>query len=402
MRNRPVNKKRFYAYCLFLALLGLGFSIELLVIHLTVSEDPFHPFSCHVARAMDCNAVALSRESMFLGLPVPVWAILTYLLFGALALPGLIKGTQSRASRTADYIIIIAAWSVVYSAYLAYISAFSIGTFCAYCTSLYFVNLGLLFASLPLARPVREWLSRRREEWRYLTEDKVKLAFLIFVIVVASGGLAFFYSHTNKPETLKLVKGVDIDLSQDPSIGPYRAPVTIIEWSDYECPHCNRMHQRIEILLEKYKGKIRYVHKSYPLEPQCNPYVSVPMHINACEAARAAECAFQKGRHQSYSRKLWDVVAKRGTLDEELLLKIAEKEGMDGNEFQACMESARTKAAVQKDIEDAHRAGVNATPTFIVNGYKFSGGRDVKWCSRLIERFLAGKKPPRAEKIAGP
>ncbi len=401
MKDPLAKKRRFFIYALVLALSGLGFSIELLVIHLTVGKDPFHPFACHVARVVDCNAVALSRESMLLGVPVPVWAILTYLVFAGLAVFGL-RAKEFFAARAGDYMFALAFLSMAYSVYLAYVSAFRLETFCAYCTALYFVNLGLVFTGIPLSAPVGRWLYRRREDWRRLWEDKVKPAFAVFMVLVACGGLALYNNQTIRPADLKLVKGIKIDLSEDPATGPFRAPVKIIEWSDYECPHCTRMHRRVEKLLEKYRGKIRYVHKSYPLEPECNPYVAVPTHLHACEAAAAAECAFQRGKYKSYTEKLWDIVAEKGSLQKDTLLRLAEEGGMDRNKFKSCMESSETQKSIKKDVEDARLAGISATPTFIVNGYKFTGGRDLKWCSKLIERFLEGKRPPRAEKIAEP
>ncbi|MFO8056760.1 MAG: thioredoxin domain-containing protein [bacterium] len=401
MQNQPAKNGRYYIYAVVLGLMGLFISVELLVIHLTVSEDPFHPFSCHVAPEVDCNAVALSRESMLLSVPVPVWAILTYVAFLALAAAG-IKSKQPFFSRAGDYALALAAWTVAYSGYLAWVSAFRIETFCAYCTALYFVNLGLLFATIPTARPLNKWMQRRAEDWRLLYANKVILSAAAAAVVIAGGGLAAFNLLAGRPAELKLVKGVNIDLSEDPATGPFRAPVTVIEWSDYECPHCNRMHQRVEDLLKKFRGKIRHVHKSYPLNPKCNPYVSRPQHLHACEAAKAAECAFQMGHYKSYIRKLWDIAAVKGALDTPTLLRLAEEEGMDPVKFQSCMESSSTRAAIKKDVQDAKRAGINATPSFIVNGYKFTGGRDLEWCSKLIERFLKGKKPPRAEKIAEP
>lgn len=378
---------------LVLAALGLGLSIELLRIHLIVVRDPHHDFACHVSPTMDCNAVAQSREALFLGVPTPAWGILTYLLVLGLAAARLLK-----KNRAGDYVLPISLWCVLYSAYLAYVSAFVLKIFCADCAGLYFVNLGLLLAAVQANSPLPEWLRRRFLDWQWLRARPVVMGVAggIAVIAMFAGGVLYYRS--NQPEALPLASGVKIDLSHDPMLGYFRAPVTIVEFSDFECPACRRMHGVVDELLQKYQGRIKVIHKNFPLNSECNPEVQTRMHQFACGAAAASECAYQRGKFEPYCRRLWE--AKDLTMP--ALVKMAGEEGMDPQQFTACLASPETRKALLADTAAGAQIPVESTPTFIINGYKFEGYQNAKWCGNLIERFLRGEPPPAAVEVGEP
>ncbi len=376
---------------LLFCLAGLAISAELLRIHLAVGHNPSQGFGCQVDKVVDCGVPALSEEALFLGVPVPVWAILTYLGVAGLALASLLS-TRTPLRDAADYVLLISLWSVGYSAYLAYVSAFKLEAYCAWCTGLYFVNLGLLLASLMGASPLSGWPGRRRPELRWLVSDPVKLSFAVFMVVVAATAVAVLHARSERPVKLRMATGKEIDLAGDPMYGYLRAPVTIIEFSDYECPACRKMHETIRALLDKYDQEIRLFHKNYPLDSKCNPEMSWRMHPFACEAAWAAECAYNKGKYKAYAEKLW----RAKDLSRSALITMAEEVGMDPKAFEQCMDSEQVKREVLRDIEAGQEMDVFATPTFIVNSYAFTGYQDLEWCSRLIEKFLQGRPIPSA------
>ena len=162
------RRRRGWILVLVLAAFGLLISIELLRIHWIAIQDSNHDFGCRVSRTVDCGAAARSREALLLGVPTPVWGILTYLLVLGLAAARLWK-----KNRVGDYVLPIALWCVLYSAYLAYVSAFLLKIFCAYCAGLYFVNLGLLLAALQANTPLGEWPHRRFLDWLWLRANPV-------------------------------------------------------------------------------------------------------------------------------------------------------------------------------------------------------------------------------------
>jgi len=380
---------------LVLALIGLGLSIELLRIHLTVEKDPDHPFACHVNEAVDCNAVARSRQAVLLGVPVPVWSILTYAGFIALGITGL-RSERPPWKHSGDYCLMGALWCVIYSAFLAYVSAFDLKTFCAYCAGLYAVNVWLLISCLLAARPLGGFAQRRAGDLQWLKEKPSRAGAAVLVLVAGLGVVSALYVWSDRAGEVIWMGEVKVDISRDPMLGYYRAPVTIIEFSDYECLHCRRMHPVLKSLLKKFEGRIHFIHKNYPLNSQCNPSVTNRLHPWACGAAFAAECAHKQGRFESYAERLWTAP----DLSEPALIKMAAEEGIDPRAFEECLRSKETKALVFDDVAAGDKLEVTATPSFIINGYKFSGYQDLDWCSRLIERFLNDEPiPPSGEPL---
>lgn len=380
-----------------LGVLGVIVSIQLLEIHYTVSSDPLHPFSCRVSETVDCNAVAQSPQSMFMGVPVPIWSIVTYSLF---VLAGAIGFMRKKSSVTPfdnapDYALVLALWSVGYSAYLAYISAFVLKTLCINCAALYAINLGLIIACLFASSPLKGYMRRRAGDVAWIAGNPIRLGLFGFALVIVLGGLIVLAARPDRTETIVLEEGGEIDLSGDPMIGTYRAPVTIIEFSDFECPACRSMHPTIKELLKNYEGQIRFYHKNYPLDSKCNPEVKVEFHKYSCDAAFASECAHKLGKYEDYTDLLW----MSEDLSPATLVKLAETVGMNAAEFNACMTSDYPKGKVLEDIKDGEAIGLESTPTFLVNNYKFSGARPYLWCSKLVKRFLKGHVPEKAEKI---
>jgi len=391
---QPVERRGLY-YTILLAVSGLLVSVQLLRIHLSVGAQASSQFGCMVDEVVDCAAPALSEQAYFLGLPVPAWAIATYLLVLCMGLLSLLV-RRKPWSHASDYVLPVAAWSVAYSAYLAWVSAFQLETYCAWCAGLYAVNTGLLFASF-MVSPRRGWLGRRMEDLRWLFSDPVKAAAAVLILVLAGASLAAYNTVSEKDRSIvEFPGGIQLDLSQDPVLGAYRAPITIIEFSDFECPACRKMHEVVSLLLKEYRGKVRVVQKSYPLDSQCNPGMSWRMHPHACDAAYAAECAFRQGEYREYSEKLWTAQ----DLGRDALVEMAAEQGMDKDEFVSCMESEETRQAVLADIAAGDKLGLQATPTFVSGNFMFTGYKDPEWCRKLIDRFLQGEATaPRARRI---
>lgn len=393
------KRRRASVYIVVLAVIGLLLSGELLRIHITVGNSTGHNFACSINEAMDCSAVAQSRQSKFLEVPVPAWGILTYLVFLVLGIVGILS-KQPPGKHAGDYALGVSVWCVAYSGYLAYVSAFELKTFCLYCAGLYGVNAGLFFASIPASAPLLLWWRRRVFDRQWLMADLVRFGVvsIIFVIMLGSYSGYYYWSTNNDEDIVPVAPGVRINIENDPVLGHYRTPLTIIEFSDFECPACRQMHEVTKELLQKYKGSIRLVHKNFPLDSKCNSEVMHRMHLHSCEAAAAAECAFREGKFETYAELLWEA----DDLSTPSLIRMAEDEGMDAAVFQECLTSEETRLALQEDVAAGIKLGIEGTPTFVINGKKFMGIRDLKWCSQLIERFLAEKSPKKSEPVQSP
>ncbi len=162
----------------------------------------------------------------------------------------------------------------------------------------------------------------------------------------------------------------------EPARGPENAPITLVEFADFQCPFCRRSHPTVEQLLEEYKGKVRYVFRDYPLS----------FHQRAFPASEAARCAGDQGKYWEYYDNLMEVSGDLGDAD---LKKRATDLGLDLAAFTACLESDRHEAAIRAGFEDGSAAGVTGTPSFFINGRMVVGAKPIQEFKSIIEEELA-------------
>ncbi|MEM7674415.1 MAG: thioredoxin domain-containing protein [Myxococcota bacterium] len=154
---------------------------------------------------------------------------------------------------------------------------------------------------------------------------------------------------------------IPFELEGRPSKGKADAKVTVVEFSDFECPYCSRAVSGVEALLKAYPDDIRVVFMHMPLS----------MHRNAMPAAVAGQCANQQGKFWPFHDALFE---NQRDLTAATFEAHAKKVGLDLDKFKACVKDPKTTEFVQKDMEQASKAGVEGTPTFFINGEPFSRG----------------------------
>jgi protein-disulfide isomerase len=158
------------------------------------------------------------------------------------------------------------------------------------------------------------------------------------------------------------------------------APVTIVEFSDYECPFCKRAEDVVDQVAAAYGDKVRIVFRDFPLE----------MHANARTAAEAAHCAHAQGKFWPFHAKLF---ANQQALGLDDLRTYAGEIGLDRAAFDECLAERRFKAAVEQDMADGAKAGVSGTPAFFVNGRMLSGVQPFEKFKEVIDEELAARSP---------
>jgi protein-disulfide isomerase len=146
-----------------------------------------------------------------------------------------------------------------------------------------------------------------------------------------------------------------IATDEQPSKGSVNAPVTIVEFTDFECSTCQQSHPVLEKLAAEYSDKVRLVVRDYPLEN----------HKNAFKAAEAAEAAREQAKYWEYVAVLFENQKELGV---ERLKEYASKVGLDRKKFDAELEGGKYAARVQRDVQDGMKAGVSGIPTVFVNG----------------------------------
>ena len=160
-----------------------------------------------------------------------------------------------------------------------------------------------------------------------------------------------------------------------PADGPANAPVTLVEFSDFQCPFCGRLFPTLTALKSKYGDRLRIVFRQYPL----------PNHQFAAKAAEASLCANEQGKFWA----LHDAMFKnQRALAVEDLKKSAAALGVDAAKFDSCLDSGRTAATVQSDLESGKAVGVDGTPALFINGRFLSGAQPIEVISAMVDDEL--------------
>jgi predicted DsbA family dithiol-disulfide isomerase len=164
-----------------------------------------------------------------------------------------------------------------------------------------------------------------------------------------------------------------------PSRGPANAPVTIVEFSDFECPFCSRALPAIEEVMERYPDDVRLVYRHMPLDR---------IHKRARVAAEASHCAHDQGQFWAYHDLIF---ANKNALGDEDLKRFAEELNLDVAAWEECMAEGKFADAIEADVEAARSIGITGTPAFVINGVMLSGAKPVEDFVTVIEAEL---KPP--------
>ncbi|MBI2666940.1 DsbA family protein [Candidatus Woesearchaeota archaeon] len=175
---------------------------------------------------------------------------------------------------------------------------------------------------------------------------------------------------------------VDMDalVDDDTVLGKKDAPVTIVEFSDYECPFCARFHEQTFRELKKLyidTGKVKFVYRDFPLS----------FHPNAQKAAEAAECAGEQGKYWEMHEKLFTEGVSGGVAGFKQYAKSIKVK--DQKAFDSCLDGGETAAEIRKDFSDGQRVGVQGTPAFFVNGQIISGAQPLSVFQQVIDAELA-------------
>jgi len=183
------------------------------------------------------------------------------------------------------------------------------------------------------------------------------------------------------PEEQEVVR-YDISVDDDPSIGPEDAPITIIEFSDYQCPFCQRWHvESFDKILEEYPDQVRIVYRDFPL---------TSIHPEAVPAAQAANCAYEQDAFWEFHGQLF---SGENQLSSDTYSQIAKDIGLDMNKFEQCVSSEKYADEVQSDLSYAINLGVKSTPTFFLNGIPLVGAQPYEVFKEIIDLELAGEIP---------
>ena len=208
---------------------------------------------------------------------------------------------------------------------------------------------------------------------RYLQEQQQVAARQALVAELKKGG----------PATRVLIDPPRYEVTlaaTDPALGSASAPVTIVEFSDFQCPFCQRVAPTLKQVQKTYGDKVRIVWKDFPL---------TQIHPEAFKAGEAGQCAAEQGKFWEYHDRLF---ANQQALLPDSLKKYAADAGLDAAAFSACLDTSKYGDRVREGVAQGSRLGVNSTPTIYVNGRMLSGAQPYETIAAVIDEELARGK----------
>lgn len=411
-----LSKRLLYGVQLICALLGLAVSIYLLVQHTRLKSGAQAGQSfCNLGAHMDCDAVNTSSFSEIFGIPLASLGAPFYFLI-------LMLGIWARPRAKGFYFFQrVIAWltlaGLLVDLFLLGVQALQLQNFCLMCLTTYVATIGVLFSSVILQATGRtESFGFLKKAFSAPLPERapvpasaviiITISLVCFVTVIAllpssiriksspyamvdDATEAFFQKWKDFPIRKIPVK------EGDGTFGNSGSKVQIVEFSDFQCPHCLKAAFTLHTALESFDGRIFFVFKNYPLDNNCNPKVTFQMHQYACKLARMAYCANEKGKfwpfHDAVFFKWQETENNAGATakDRDSVLDAVKKgpfsEFFTLSEYNQCLASSSSLDNTKEDIQLGDSLMVGGTPTVFINGKPVTIPITLENLKRLIE-----------------
>jgi len=383
---------------LLFALLGLGASSTSAWVHSKLLNNPGYTSFCDFNSTVSCTDAYLSPYGSLFGTPVALFGVLWFAAVVALLLAGR-PGTRL-GEHVSGYVFALSTVGLAMVLYLAYGAFVVLKAVCVLCILTYAAVLGLFVVSGVQTRFSMTSLPQRLfKDLRAALASPAAMAALAVFVVGAASAIAFFPKESDasggtaasaqgQDQRAEVERWFDSQPRQPVPVGETGgASVVIVKFNDYQCPPCRQTYLGYKPILAKYMaqapGKILYITKDFPLDPECNVNTPRGSHTASCEAAVAARLA----RRINTGDKLEDwLFANQATLTGDNVKQAAKDVG-GVNDFEA--KYAQTLEQVKADVALGKLLGVDATPTFFINGVKISGGLQPQFLDTIIAHELS-------------
>jgi uncharacterized membrane protein/protein-disulfide isomerase len=390
-----------------LTLLGLGASIASAVVHYRLLRDPTYTSFCDVNATVNCAEAYLSPWGSLLGVPVAVLGVLWFAVVGALLIAGLGGRTQV-AESVPGYLLAWSAAGLAFVAYLAYGALVVLKAVCLLCLTTYVAVIGLFVLSLANLRvPMSSLPGRAFRDLRLAFASPVALAAVVLLAGGAASAVTFFPRDTRhdaagpggaqsatpgaalpEEQRAQVVEWFDSQSRAIVPVDPAGAAVLIVKFSDFQCPACGSTHQEYKPIIAKYAaqypGKVRYVAKDYPIDPECNVGTPRGGHTAGCEAAVAVRMA--RDKNQALGDRIEDWLYANGRTLTPASVAQAAREVAGLTDFEA--QYPKYLDQVKADAALGGLLGIRATPTFFINGVRIEGGMQPPFFDAILAHEL--------------
>jgi len=354
------------------SLLGLFDALYLLWVY----TSPSRPIVC---LGTGCDAVRASSYARPFGVPMPVFGVAAYLVLGLLIIAENLS--SQRLGRTLQYAVVgISGGGFLFALYLTSLEAFVIHAWCAWCVTSAIIVTCIFVLSLfdlprPLAPPDPAVSRARVRTHLVLCALAVVLGTPAFILLAKHGELPD--APENSPQALaKHLVQPDSHIT-----GNLNAPLTVVEFGDFECPACGISEEAARQIRAQYGDRIRFVFRQFPI---------TKLHPMAEKAAQASECIAEQGKFWEGVEKLY---SRQTDLSVDALKRYAGELGLDQNRFNQCLDSGQMASRVKRDLADGHALKVEGTPTFFIGRETRFGPLDFDTFAHLVNQELATQGP---------
>lgn len=364
---------------------GLFAASYLLYTYLTGAE-----LKCGIVHG--CEIVKNSKWASLFGIPTPAFGVVFYLAVIVLSIYR--AYAPHKNAIYARWLIMLMAWAgFIESVYLTLVQRYALNAFCFWC---------LISAAAATGIFIFVWLDKKMEFGVETASKELKVVFGSLLIGLVAGGTGFYYlvqPAPLRPVNLTIGQGTPekiyvpststqeqippqteefpVVATSTPIEGPVDAKVTLVEFFDFQCPACGVYHKlAILPLREKYKGKIKFAPRNFPL---------ADAHPQAMGAAIAGVCAQRQNKFFEYYDLLY---SNQKALSRPDLEKSAQTLGLDMPKFTSCLDDSSAKNQVLTDYNAGRAFGITGTPTLIINNALIEGTPNLDAMSKLIDERL--------------
>ncbi len=355
---------------------------------------------CNLSSTINCDNVALSKYSQILGISVPTYGLVFFTIVILLAMRAL---RQEREKGAVGELTFKLLWAtsivgVLSSVGLGLLSMLQIGSFCLVCSIVYALCLFFLF---------NVWkLKKIHRPTSFLKDTLPNSTFVIFALFVSAqfafqplGDFAAKSAQAPEEELpaefLAQIKeqfnaqnSYELPEQKSPVFAPADATqvkVTLVEFSDFQCPHCAQAFKNMPAALSGLKNNVRIIYKNFPLDPACN---SGGSHRMACYAARAARCVHKNLGNESFKEIQSYLFENRESLGKESIAQKVEAIGLKKNDYLSCVESKEVYQEIKDEIELAKSVGIEGTPALFLNGKQLKAGTNSSVLRAIIKDLI--------------
>jgi len=363
----------YYTPVLLIALCGVADALYLSIGHYRIYTDISYQSFCAISFALNCDTVSMSPYAIFLNVPVADWGLIGY--FAVLLL--IIFAGNPKAEKKHLWPVLF--WiSLFYSCVgivLAWISAERIHSYCIMCILSYLVNFALMYYAWFINRRFNNFglISGLLPDLRFLVRYKKIFLPVLTIFLCITLGLVRWLPAYWVLVPPKLTAQVATGTTSDgfPWIGARDPKLTIVEFSDYVCPHCRKFHYNLRQLIEKYPQSIRLIHRNFPMDSRVNPLLKKPFHDGAADLAIIAIYALENQKFWQANDFLYGLNLSR--VKQINTRKIAQGIGLNADKVRLSRRDIHLWQKLLKDIRDGLDYGVQGTPAFLINGKVYQG-----------------------------